>query len=190
MAYERSLYGGTTYAPADLEAEWEAIDLARRHARPPRRRRGRRVRIAPRPGELWRTAAYVHPRAHRRGIGTELARRLEAIAGSRGARRLQSGVAEPDEAGLRLFCDLGYRKVRVFREMRIELAGRPEAPRWPGGLADWCDFHIATDRFDASLWVVVRDEDEIVAGAIRASTVRSSRRRSAASGNAASAVSG
>ncbi len=199
MAYERSLYGATTYALDDLEAEWEAIDLARDtlvlvdgdevvafgslHDR----------------GELWRTDAYVHPRMKGRGIGTQLARRLETIAGSRGARRLQSGVAEPDEAGLRLFADLGYRPVRVFRELRLELAAEPDRPRWPAGVvagefdadrdakafhaaqqeafadhwehrtrefAEWSGFHIANERFDPSLWIVVRDGDEIAAGAI------------------------
>src|SRR6476469_7171333 len=108
MAYERLLYGETTYTQDDLEAEWEAIDLARDslvlvdgaevvafgslHDR----------------GELWRTDAYVHPARQGRGIGAELAVALEGIAASRGARRIQSGVAEPDEAGRRLFADLGY----------------------------------------------------------------------------------
>ncbi|MGN6796688.1 MAG: GNAT family N-acetyltransferase, partial [Gaiellaceae bacterium] len=31
---------------------------------------------------------------------------------------------------------------------------------------EWRGFHLATERFDASLWGVVRDGDEIVAGAI------------------------
>jgi GNAT superfamily N-acetyltransferase len=199
IAYERSLYGETAYTREDLDAEWEAIDLSRDtlvlvdgdevvafaslHDR----------------GELWRTDAYVHPAHRGRGIGTELTGALEEIAQSRGARRVQSGIAEPDEAGRRLLAELGYRPVRVFREMRIELDAPPEPPVWPDGLLagafdperdarafhaaqqeafadhwehrqrdfdEWSDFHIATDRLDPALWGVVRDGDEIVAGAI------------------------
>jgi GNAT superfamily N-acetyltransferase len=150
-------------------------------------------------GELWRTDAYVHPMEQGRGIGTELARALETIAASRGARRIQGGVAEPDEAGRRLFAELGYEPVRVFREMRIDLGAPPEPPAWPDGLAagsfdaerdaeafhaaqqeafadhwefrprgfaEWRGFHIDTDRFDPSLWGVVRAGHEIAAGVI------------------------
>ena len=199
VAYERSLYGGTAYSQDDLEVEWATIDLARDtlvlldgdevvafgslHDR----------------GELWRTDAYVHPAHHGRGIGAELAAALEETAGSRGARRIQSGVAEPDEAGRRLFAELGYEPVRVFREMRIGLAAEPPGPEWPERLVagafdpdrdarafhaaqqeafadhwefkertfeEWRDFHLVKEKFDASLWGVVRAGDEIAAGAI------------------------
>ena len=160
IAYERSLYGETTYTRDDLEAEWRAIDLAHDslvlldgdevvafgslHDR----------------GELWRTDAYVHPDHQARGIGTQLARRLEEIAGSRGALRIQSGVAEPDQAGRRLFEELDYRAVRVFREMRVELAAEPEPPRFPAGLVagafdpgrDAHAFHAAQQEAFADHW--------------------------------------
>jgi mycothiol synthase len=141
IAYERALYGVTGYAQADLEAEWEAHDLARDtlllvdgdevvafgslHDR----------------GELWRTEAYVHPAHHGRGIGTELAVALEGIAESRGARRVQTGVFEPDDAGRRLLAELGYRPVRVFRELRIQLDAPPIEAQWPEG--------VVLDAFDA-----------------------------------------
>jgi mycothiol synthase len=199
IAYERSLYGETTYTHDDLEMEWRALDLDRDtlvlvdgddvvafgslHDR----------------GDLWRTDAYVRPDHQGRGVGTELARALEAIAASRGARRVQSGVAEPDAAGRRLFAALGYEPVRIFREMRIELAVEPARPDWPTGLVagefdadrdahafhaaqqeafsdhweftprefgEWRDFHIVMEKFDPSLWGVVRAGEEIAAGAI------------------------
>lgn len=199
IAYERSLYGDTTYSLGDLEAEWEAIDLAQDalvlvdgeeivafgslHDR----------------GELWRVEGYVHPEHRGRGIGTELARALEATAASRGARRLQHSVAEPDDAGRRLLEGLGYEPMRVFRELRIDLDEAPRPPVLPAGLvagrfeaardaeafhaaqqeafadhwefrprafSDWREFHIETERFDPSLWGVVRAGDEIAAGAI------------------------
>src|SRR5690348_2172873 len=120
IAYEESVYGESTYARSDLESEWEDLDLARDSL----------VFVdgagivaygsLDDRGALWRAEGYVHPASHGRGVGTELVKSLEAAAASRGARRMQNGVAEPDEAGRQLFADLGYRPVRVFREMRIE----------------------------------------------------------------------
>lgn len=160
IAYERSLYGETTYTHDDLELEWRTIDLARDtlvlvdgdevvafgslHDR----------------GALWRTDAYVHPARQGQGIGAELARALEQLAGSRGAQRIQSGVAEPDDAGRTLFAELGYTPVRVFREMRIELTEEPAAPNWPPGLLadafeaerDARAFHAAQQEAFADHW--------------------------------------
>jgi GNAT superfamily N-acetyltransferase len=160
IAYERSLYGETTYTQDDLDLEWRTIDLARDtlvlvdgdavvafgsvHDR----------------GALWRTDAYVHPARQGQGIGKELARALEQLAGSRGARRIQSGVAEPDVAGRKLFAELGYTPVRVFREMRVELTEEPAPPEWPPGLVagefdadrDAQAFHAAQQEAFADHW--------------------------------------
>ena len=97
IAYERSLYGQSAYTLADLEAEWESLDLERDalvlldH--------GRIVAFGSLDdrGELWRIDGFVHPGEQGRGAGTELLRALEATAGARGARRIQNGVTEPDE---------------------------------------------------------------------------------------------
>ncbi|HST15083.1 MAG TPA: GNAT family N-acetyltransferase [Gaiellaceae bacterium] len=199
IACEERLYGESSYSKSDLEADWEELDLA-----------GDTLVLVDEDqlvafgtlddrGELWRVEAYVHPGRQGRGIGTELTTALEGIARSRGARRIQSGVAEPDEAGQMLLAALGYRKVRVFREMRIELTAEPDQPHWPDGLVagtfdpdrdaqafhaahqdafaghwefrprdfeSWRDLAIETERFDPALWSVVRDGDEIAAGAV------------------------
>ena len=55
-------------------------------------------------------------------------RRPAAHAGS------SNGVYEPDAAACRLLQSIDYRAVRVFREMRIELAAPPPIPTWPEGL--------------------------------------------------------
>jgi hypothetical protein len=59
---------------------------------------------------------------------------LEEEAARRGARRIQNSFLEADSAARRLLESLGYRAVRVFREMRIELEAAPPAPEWPDGL--------------------------------------------------------
>jgi mycothiol synthase len=199
IAYERSLYGETEYSLGDLEAEWEALDLARDALVLLDGERVVAFGSLDDRGEVWRIDAYVHPEERGRGIGNELVAALEATCVSRGARRIQNVVAEPDEAGHRLIAGLGYRTVRVFRELRIDLDTAPEPPEWPDGivpdefdadrdaaafhaaqldafadhweyrprdLAYWRGLHIETERFDASLWRVVRAGDEVVAGAI------------------------
>jgi GNAT superfamily N-acetyltransferase len=160
IAYERSLYGRSEYSLGDLEAEWDALDLARDAL--VLLDGGRIVAFGSLEdrGELWRSEAYVHPAEQGRGLGSELVASLEAIAASRGARRLQASVAEPDEPGHRLLAARGYRQVRVFCELRIDLDTALEAPQWPDGLvADELDpdrdleaFHAAEQEAFADHW--------------------------------------
>jgi GNAT superfamily N-acetyltransferase len=199
MALESSLYGRTTFSQADLEDEWSGLDLER-NVRVVRE--GDRIvgyGAVHQRGELWRAEGYVHPDATGRGIGRLIATALEEIAARRGARRVQNGVFEADPAARRLLESLGYGAVRVFRELRIELAAPPPAPAWPDGLrvvpfdperdalefhaaheeafADhwepaprdfepWSTEHLRSERFDPTLWCVVRAGDEIAAGTI------------------------
>jgi mycothiol synthase len=199
ISYERALYGDTEYSLGDLQAEWDALDLGRDALVLLDRERIVAFGSLEDRGELWRIDAYVDPEELGRGLGTELVRALEAAASSRGARRIQSGVAEPDEAGHRLLAALGYRPVRVFRELRIDLEAEPQPPQWPDGLvpgefdaerdaaafhaaqqeafadhwehrpldlARWRELNVDTERFDPSLWRIVRAGDEVAAGAI------------------------
>ena len=198
-ALESSLYGQSGLSQADLVAEWSELDLEH-DARVVRD--GERIvgyGAVHDEGELWRAEGFVHPEAAGRGIGRLIATGLEAVAARRGARRIQSNVIERDAGAHRLLESLGYRDVRVFRELRIELAARPPAPEWPDGLRvvpfdpdrdarefhaahqeafrdhwehtprdfeSWAKGHLASERFDPTLWCVVRAGDEIAAGTI------------------------
>ena len=159
-AVESSLYGATTFSQADLESEWSEIDLER-DARVVRD--GGRVvgyGVVRERGERWEVEAYVHPDAQGRGIGRLLAAGLEEDAAREGARRIQNGVLEADSAARRLLESLGYRDVRVFREMRIALQAPPRAPEWPDGLRvvpfdpdrDALAFHAAHQEAFADHW--------------------------------------
>jgi mycothiol synthase len=159
-ALEASLYGRSTFSQADLEAEWAELDLERDvHVV----RDGSRVvgyGAVDERGGLGRVEGYVHPGWRGRGIGAQVATRLEEDARRRGARTVQNGVMEADDAGRRLLESLGYGAVRVFREMRIELTAPPPAPDWPDGLRvdtfdperDARDFHAASEEAFADHW--------------------------------------
>jgi GNAT superfamily N-acetyltransferase len=161
-ALESSLYpqASTSFSQEDLVDEWSSLDLERNtHVV----RDGDRVvgyGVARGRGELWRAEGYVHPAAHGRGIGKLLATTFERAAAARGALRIQNGVYEPDAAACRLLESIGYRPVRIFREMRIELAAPPPIPAWPEGLRaaafdpehDALAFHAAQQEAFADAW--------------------------------------
>jgi mycothiol synthase len=69
-----------------------------------------------------------------RGLGTEIVERGEAFARAEGATKIHAGAAEPDAAARALFESRGYREVRRFYEMAIELTEEPAAPVLPAGL--------------------------------------------------------
>ena len=159
-ASEARLYGQTTFSQGDLEEEWSELEIER-DARVVRD--GDRIvgyGVARERGELWRVEGYVHPDALGRGIGRAIAFWLEEEAGRQGARRIQNAVLEADHAARRLLDSLGYRAVRVFREMRIELEAPPPAPVWPNGLhvmpfdpeADALEFYTAHQEAFADHW--------------------------------------
>jgi mycothiol synthase len=68
------------------------------------------------------------------GIGAEIVDRGEAFASAEGVKKIHVGAAEPDTAARALFEARGYREVRRFYEMAIELTEEPSAPVLPAGL--------------------------------------------------------
>lgn len=159
-AIESSLYRQTAYTQGDLEDEWSELDLAQDAYVV--REDGRIVAygaIRTR-GELWRVEGYDHPDVHGRGFGTLIATTLEEDAVHGGARRIQNSVLEADSGARKLFESLGYDAVRVFRELRIQLAAKPRTPEWPDGLRivpfdpkrDALAFHAAHQEAFADHW--------------------------------------
>ncbi len=69
-----------------------------------------------------------------RGLGTETVERGEAFARAEGVEKILAGAAEPDAAARVLFEAHGYREVRRFYEMAIELTEEPSISELPAGL--------------------------------------------------------
>jgi mycothiol synthase len=159
-AAESSLYRQSTFSQADLEGEWAELDLER-DARVVQD--GDRIvgyGVVRERGERWLVEGYVRLDARGRGIGKLIATGLEEDAARAGARRIHNPILEADSAAGRLLDSLGYRAVRVFREMRIELEAPPRAPEWPDGLRvvpfnperDALEFHAAHEEAFADHW--------------------------------------
>jgi len=166
VALESSLYGASEMSGADVQDNWSELDLARSTRIV---RDGERIvgysELRDR-GERWRAEAYVHPDAHGRGIGARLATAMEEDAAGRGAPRIQNSVLERDDAARALLESRGYGAVRVFREMRIELAEPPPKPELPQPLAmtafdsgrDAEAFHAAEEEAFQDHWDHTRRE--------------------------------
>jgi mycothiol synthase len=81
-------------------------------------------------------AAQVHGfvAAKGRGLGTEILERGEAFGRAEGVEKIITTSAEPNADARALFELRGYREVRRFYEMAIELTEEPSAPALPAGL--------------------------------------------------------
>jgi GNAT superfamily N-acetyltransferase len=69
-----------------------------------------------------------------RGIGAEIVERGEERGRAKGVAKIHGLTREPDGAARRVFESRGYREVRRFYDMAIELDAAPEVPALPAGL--------------------------------------------------------
>jgi mycothiol synthase len=78
----------------------------------------------------------VHPDLQGRGLGSALLELAEARARELGAGAIRNDVFARDQTAGALLESRGYRPVRRYYEMRIELGDEPPPePEWPEGLA-------------------------------------------------------
>ena len=146
----------------------------------------------PSPGGSF-AVGVVHPDARGLGLGTRLVEIAERRAAAAGATRIHYVVLAADLGGRDFLTRRGFREVRRFFEMAIELDAPPPAPVLRDGLEldtfadeDARAFYDAMDKafrdhwehhpipfeewwalrapdHDPTLWFVVRDGDEIAA---------------------------
>ena len=103
--------------------------------------------------------AYVHPAFFGRGVGSRLAELAEDEARRRGLTLLRNAVLGADDRAHALLEARGYRVVRHFYRMGIELEEPPPPPEWPGRLrpspfdeAEARAFHAALEEGFAEEW--------------------------------------
>ena len=134
-------------------------------------------------------AGAVRPSAWGRGLGARLVDLMESSLAEREVRRIHSWTVAGDAAAASLFRGRGYREVRRFWEMGVELDGEiPEpavtvepfaeeeaesfhaaleeafAEHWnnePESFDEWWTRQQGRANFDPSLWFVIRDGGEI-----------------------------
>jgi mycothiol synthase len=142
-------------------------------------------------GEVGFAVGVVHPRAKGHGLGSELVDRSEAALRTREIARIHQFVVGADSAAAALMTARGYRDVRRFYDMAIQLDAAPDALDLPVELfheddarafhealdeafqdhwehhgrrfEEWWDRHRANPNFDPTLWFLIRDGDEIAA---------------------------
>ena len=147
--------------------------------------------FAQRFGERGNSAGGVRPSARGRGLGTRLAELVEARLTQEGARRIHTWTVADDSAAEDLFRVRGFREVRRFWEMAIELPAKLSEPaaavetfreedasdfhaaleeafeeHWehdPESFEDWWERQRRRVNFNPSVWFVIREGDEIAA---------------------------
>ncbi|HUJ54619.1 MAG TPA: GNAT family N-acetyltransferase [Gaiellaceae bacterium] len=146
-------------------------------------------------GERGNSAGAVRPTAWGLGHGTRLLERLEARFAEEDVQRIHAWTVAGDEAANELFLGRGYREVRRFWDMAIDLGEEPPpeaavpvepfreedarafhaaleeafSAHWehsPETFEEWWERQRARPNFDPSVWFMIRDGGEI-AGATR-----------------------
>jgi ribosomal protein S18 acetylase RimI-like enzyme len=69
-----------------------------------------------------------------RGIGVEILERGEAFAHANGTAKIHAGAPEPDAAARTMLERRGYREVRRFYEMAVDVQDEPVVPELPAAL--------------------------------------------------------
>jgi mycothiol synthase len=94
---------------------------------------------------------YVHPRHLGCGVGSFLVDELERRAGD--VERIGSGVATSNVVARRLLEKRGYRFVRRFWRMTIDLQRHPPPPEWPDGIVP--TRYLARD--EPAIWSAIEE---------------------------------
>lgn len=142
-------------------------------------------------GERGVFAGAVRPAAQGRGFGGRLAELAEERLAAEGAARAHSWTVAGDERAAALFAGRGYREVRRFWDMAVDLDGLPPAPtvavetfreddarafhaaleesfaeHWEHHATpfdEWWEAKRSARDYDPTLWFLIRDGGEVVA---------------------------
>jgi mycothiol synthase len=158
-ADERQLRGEVQWGAADMRDWWSQLDIERNAWLVENEGRVVAIGSVMQRGEKLDGWMTVDPDFCGRGISTALVGLAEARARELGGPTIKLGTFAENTAGRMLLEGLGYRDVRHYYEMRIELEGPPPDPEWPPGLeaipfdlADARSLHAAINDAFAGEW--------------------------------------
>ena len=135
--------GRTSTDKNDLRGEWAGADLANDVwlIMGPDEQAIGYIMFFNRAGVQFIGDVYLHPDHHERGVGSAIARLIEAraaellpLAPPDARVTVNSFTNAPNERATTLLTDAGYAVVRRNWEMMIALDAAPPAPVWPQGL--------------------------------------------------------
>jgi mycothiol synthase len=133
-AVQERLGVGIDFTLDDIRSEWRHVDVERDLWAWDRDDRLAAFAILRTRAHELSVNGFVHPNFLGRGLGTAILRVTEARACERGARKLRNGILAADRAAAALLEAHGYRDVRHYFQMTIEMDEPPPEPRWPEGL--------------------------------------------------------
>ena len=132
-AFERELLGAESFTAGEIADEWRRLDLEQDawlvHA--PGGRLAGYATLESRGEGRFLSDGYVHPELRGLGVGGKLVDLAEARARERGAHTVHNTIVVDDEAAVAVLEARGYRPVRHFYRMAIELGDEPPLPDWP-----------------------------------------------------------
>jgi mycothiol synthase len=157
IALDESVLGFSELTVDDVRVDWSGLDLERdAWVIEDDRRLVGHVHVAA--GGTLCADGFVHPDFLGRGIGARLVDLSEKDARARGAPVLMNGVLSADERACDLLESLGYRPIRHYFRMLIELDGEQPLPVWPVGVTLATLDDVDARAFHASLEEAFADE--------------------------------
>lgn len=158
-ADELHLRGEVQWGAADMRHWWTQLDMERNAWLVENEGRVVAIGSLMQRGDKLDGWMTVDPDFCGRGISTALVELAEARGRELGGPTIKLGAFAENTAARSLLEGLGYRDVRHYYEMRIELEGSPPDPEWPSGLeavpfelADARSLHAAINDAFAGEW--------------------------------------
>ena len=135
-AFERVFLGVESFTPGEIADEWRQLDLEQDAwlVLVPGGRLAGYATLEDRGERRFLSDGYVHPELRGLGVGGRLVDLAEERARERGAVSVQNTIVSVDEAAVEVLGSRGYRPVRHFYRMAIELGEEAPEPAWPEGI--------------------------------------------------------
>ena len=135
-AFERAFLDAESFTAGEVADEWRQLDLERDAwlIFLPDGRLAGYTTLEQRAEGRFQASGYVHPELRGLGVGGKLVDLPEVRARARGGVSIRNPIVAQDLEAVELLEGRGYRPVRHFYRMAIELGEDSDEPVWPAGL--------------------------------------------------------